>query len=228
MKEDPPPDARCRDKFLVQSVAVPADKDTGNVSTIWQHIESTDKSAIQEKKIRVSFLPPSTDGTTTTPSKQVNGVHHLDEPSQYGSPENTTPQRQSGVPAVGSVSRPESKPEDAKDLGQIRGSATNPAQSTQSTIGAAVAGVSNAIPTSTDDVKQQLADAKATITKLRQQVEEQGLRQRKSDAVNQDSKERITTGTTGQGIQRVPASGVPVQIVAGLCLLSFLLAYFFF
>lgn len=175
----------------------------------------------------MSFLPA--DGTAVgTPSKQINGTHHLDEPSSYGSPESVTPQRQSGVAAVGSVSKPESKPEGAKDLGQIRDSATNPAQSNKSTVGAAVASVSNAIPTSSEDVKAQLAEAKATITRLRQQVEEQGLRQRKSDAVTQDSKERITTGTTGQGIQRVPASGVPVQIVAGLCLLSFLLAYFFF
>lgn len=34
MKEDPPPDARCRDKFLVQSVAVTADMEFSNVATI--------------------------------------------------------------------------------------------------------------------------------------------------------------------------------------------------
>lgn len=34
MKEDPPPDARCRDKFLVQSVAVTADMEFSNVGTI--------------------------------------------------------------------------------------------------------------------------------------------------------------------------------------------------
>lgn len=34
MKEDPPPDAKCRDKFLVQSVAVTADKEFSNVSQI--------------------------------------------------------------------------------------------------------------------------------------------------------------------------------------------------
>jgi hypothetical protein len=27
MKTDPPPDARCKDKFLVQSIAVPAEKE---------------------------------------------------------------------------------------------------------------------------------------------------------------------------------------------------------
>lgn len=74
----------------------------------------------------------------------------------------------------------------------------------------------------------QLAQAKSTIARLTSQNEEQGLRQRKSDAVNQDARERITTGTTGMGVQQQPADGVPVQIVAALCLLSFLLAYFFF
>ena len=34
MKEDPPLEAKCRDKFLVQSVAIPADKDVENVSQI--------------------------------------------------------------------------------------------------------------------------------------------------------------------------------------------------
>ena len=77
-------------------------------------------------------------------------------------------------------------------------------------------------------MKAQLESAKATIARLTQQAEEQGLRQRKSDAVNQDSKERITTGTTGMGVQKRPASGVPVQVVAGLCLICFLIAYFFF
>ena len=86
----------------------------------------------------------------------------------------------------------------------------------------------NAVPTSAEDLKAQLAEAKATISSLTQQTEAQGLRQRKSDAVNQDSRERITTGTTGMGVQQQPAEGVPVQIVAALCLLSFLLAYMFF
>lgn len=98
----------------------------------------------------------------------------------------------------------------------------------QSNLGTAISNIANAIPTSGDDLRAQLSEAKATILKLRQQGEDQGLRQRTAEAVNQDSRERITTGTTGMGIQRQPADGVPVQIVAALCLLSFLLAYFFF
>ena len=34
MKEDPPLDAKCRDKFLVQSVAVTADKEFTNVASL--------------------------------------------------------------------------------------------------------------------------------------------------------------------------------------------------
>lgn len=98
----------------------------------------------------------------------------------------------------------------------------------QSTISNAATAVMNAVPTSSDELQAQLAEAKATIARLTQQNEEQGLRQRKADAVNQDSRERITTGTTGMGVQQQPGDGVPVQLVAALCLLSFLLAYFLF
>ena len=95
-------------------------------------------------------------------------------------------------------------------------------------MGTASSSITNAASTANVELQKQLDAAKATIVTLQQKAEEQGLRQRKSDAVNQDSKERITTGTTGMGIQQQPADGVPVQIVAALCLLSFLLAYFFF
>ena len=46
MREDPPLDARCRDKFLVQSVAINADQDVGNVTNIVG--SSTSSSATEE------------------------------------------------------------------------------------------------------------------------------------------------------------------------------------
>ena len=73
MKEDPPPDARCRDKFLVQSVAITAEREMSNITAIWQNVEKTSKWAIQERKIRVLFLPA--DGSTATPTHHdVNGT----------------------------------------------------------------------------------------------------------------------------------------------------------
>ena len=97
-----------------------------------------------------------------------------------------------------------------------------------SSVSAATGTVTSATPNSTEELKAQLSRAQNTIQDLTNKANEQVVRQRKSDAVNQDSKERITTGTTGMGVQQQPADGVPVQIVAALCLLSFLLAYFFF
>ena len=97
-----------------------------------------------------------------------------------------------------------------------------------SSTGATALGVDNSLLSSNDDIEAQLTQAKEKIKALTAQIDEQGLKQRKADAVNQDSRERITTGTTGLGVQQQPADGVPVQIVAALCLLSFLLAYFFF
>jgi hypothetical protein len=83
---------------------------------------------------------------------------------------------------------------------------------------AAVVGV---IPSS-DELKAQLAEADAQIQRLKERLADQGLRQRKTGG---EAKAAPATMTQ----QHAPAeSGVPVQMVAGLCLLSFLIAYFFF
>ena len=163
-------------------------------------------------------------------TKPLTSMQHPggDAAPAYGSP---SPSYGSPAPEVSPSARsaktPDSRPNtNNKNIAELVSNA--PAASTQSTIGAAVSSVANAVPVSADDVRAQLAQAKATIARMTQQSEEQGLRQRKTDAVNQDSKERITTGTTGMGVQQQLADGVPVQIVAALCLLSFLLAYFFF
>ncbi|KAG2162745.1 VAMP-associated protein [Aureobasidium pullulans] len=225
MREDPPLDAKCRDKFLVQSVAISADKEYPNVSQIWSHIEQTAKSSIQEKKIRVVFLPP--EGVADTGV----GGHMDDSIATFNSvsPQPQTPQRGSDAPVVGAISRPEERPIDNKHLGDAVDSARNPAtdRSTYSDSTTTQSFI-NSIPTSADDVKAKLAEAQATIARMSQERDDQGLRQRKTDAVNQDSKERISAGTTGLGVQKAPTGGVPVQVVAGLCLLCFLIAYFFF
>ncbi len=82
-----------------------------------------------------------------------------------------------------------------------------------------------------EDLKDQLAKAEATISSLKNEVAS-GLRQRKAAAAATESAEKSTaTAQLAQaekpGQQR-GTEGVPVQIVAALCLASFLLAYFFF
>ncbi|CAI6338170.1 unnamed protein product [Periconia digitata] len=225
MKEDPPPDAKCRDKFLVQSVLVTADKEFTNVAQLWSNIEQTSKQSIQERKIRVIFLPAD-DEHLTTPSK-TNGAHY-DDQSTLSSPSidsAVTPQRGSSETPVGSVSRPESRPTGSRNLGEARESAFNPAMSggATSTVGAAAAAVSNAIP-STADLQAQLNSAQATIRQLQKDAAS-GLRQRKVPGTSESTKDQ---GQTAMGTQQAPAGGVSVQITALLCLISFLLAYLLF
>lgn len=189
----------------------------------WQHIETTAKSSIQEKKIRVLFL--SADGSAS------NGGHSYDDASAFTNsptPAPRTPQRSSEAPS-GAVSYPQERPADSKNLGEIRNSTGHQPMEFSNSNSDTVAGtIASAIPTSSEQLQAQLAEARNQISRLTQQAQEQGLRQRKTDAVAQDSKERITTGTTGMGVKQAPANGVPVQIVAGLCLVCFLIAYFFF
>ena len=219
MKEDPPPDAKCRDKFLVQSVLITADKEFTNVGSLWSHIEQTAKSSIQEKKIRVLFLPA---GDASTPAR-ANGASR-DSLLPSPSPEGSTPSR-GFVESAGSVSRPQDRPADSKNLGEIKNEAFNPATSggIGATVAAAAASVTNAIPTSQAELQAQLNEAKAQIARLTQQADA-GLRQRKAEP-SRDSKAPLATAVDSRA---APAGGVSVQITAILCLISFLLAYFLF
>ena len=204
MKEDPPLDAKCRDKFLVQSVMTTSDN-AGDVANIWQSVEKTAKSSIQERKIRVNFLPAGAGAA-------VNGVatHPEEEPPAYSSP---TPQF--GSP---SAHTPAPTSTGAKSVNEPKATTPSPAQQS-STMGNAYAAVTNVVPTSSEELQQQLAAAKEQISKLTSQLSDPQLRQRKV----QEASEKMQTV-----VQQSNESGVPLQIVAGLCLLSFLIAYLFF
>lgn len=109
-----------------------------------------------------------------------------------------------------------SEPAGNKHLGDAKASSFNPATSQSSikdTVAATASTVSNAVPTSVNELKAQLA-----------QAQEGGLRMRKAAGVGGES----STGTSDTGMQQLAPQGVPVQIVAALCLISFLLAYLFF
>lgn len=203
MKEDPPLDARCRDKFLVQSVLVDDSEET-NVSTLWSNVERTSKGSIQERKIRVQFLPPSSGATET----QSNGVSHEEQPPAYSSP---TQIYGSPGPASTADSKSPSTAETA------RSSVAKAAEATGVT--GAAAAVVNAMPQSQDELKQQLSAAQAKISELTNQLSDPQVRQRKVA----EAQEKVQTI-----VQQSQESGVPLHITAALCLVSFLIAYLFF
>jgi len=217
MKEDPPPDTKCRDKFLVQSVAIKADAGD-NITSIWSNIEQNAKTSIQEKKIRVTFLPVEGSGTTASSGNAVapaavaaggaaaggaaataattNGVtEHHDEPSSYGSP---TPPTSTPVRTVTEKS---------------------PAQADTPSTATALGGSWQ----NQNDLQAQLDEAKAEIKRLQAQMAE-SVRQRKPQEVASAAMESVQ-----QSLQNAPApGGVPIQITAGLCLFFFILAWLLF
>ncbi|KAF8862353.1 VAMP-associated protein [Acephala macrosclerotiorum] len=216
MKQEPPIDAKCRDKFLVQSVAVTADKEFTNISAI--HVDEAEKSSVQEKKIRVVYLPAESAngaGAAATPLKNgVNGSsqHETPEtaPPAYStqrspSPEETyTPEtRRSTINPPSAIKKED---EDSRSLADARSTPSSTAAS---------------VPPTYEEMKAKLAEAQATIASYSQEA---GLRMRKA-ARGETSSE--TVDNLAQQVHSAP-QGVPLQIVAALCLVSFLLAYLFF
>ncbi|KAI0509438.1 putative integral ER membrane protein Scs2 [Xylaria bambusicola] len=207
MKQEPPAGTKCRDKFLVQSVAITPEKDFSNLASIWDTI---DKSLVQEKKIRVSFLDPkstpATDATITTPHKSaaMNGGEASPDapPPAYSSPSNIGVAQSEPKSSIEEDSQPE-----------VQASLAAPV---------AVATTKNSEPTY-EEVKEQLLQAEKLVAQL--EKDDGGLRQRKTASLA-DDKSSSKPAEIAQAVRGT--EGVPVQITAILCLLSFLLAYVFF
>lgn len=225
MKQEPPLDAKCRDKFLVQSVAVTPDKEFTSISAIWQHVDDAEKSSVQEKKIRVVYLPAedSKIGATATPIKNgVNGVsngsHETPEaaPPAYSAPRSPSPEEPTYTPDTRARAvKVEDEPSNARSLSDAKASSFNPAASTTVTTK-----IAEAVPLSYEELKAKYEEAQATISSYAQ---EGGLRVRK---VVKGETNNDTVNDIAHRVQET--QGVPLQIVAALCLVSFLLAYLFF
>ncbi|RDA94290.1 hypothetical protein CP533_0553 [Ophiocordyceps camponoti-saundersi (nom. inval.)] len=215
MKADPPLDAKCRDKFLVQSAPITSDKEFASIALV---LESTSKDQIQERKIRVNWLPAtgSDQGATApasgavTPNRQsaVNGRNVTDTPPSrtYSSPratgDSTNPPP--SYAAHDSVDNGESKSERPK-----------------SAVSQAATAVTETAQVTYEELKAKLAQAEAQLVMLKDNT----LRQRGTKPAA-SSESKSASGPVAQAVKQV--DGVPVQVVAILCLLSFLLAYFFF
>ena len=94
----------------------------------------------------------------------------------------------------------------------------------QAAVSQATTVVANTAQATYEELKAALAAAEAQIANLK----ETGLRQRNVKSANTDDGEKKPVlAETAQAV-RETVEGVPVQMVAILCLISFLLAYFFF
>lgn len=206
MKQDVSNDAKCRDKFLVQSAPITPDKEFSSIASV---LETTDKSLVQDRKIRVNWLAPVGAGAPSaplsTPSKRLsNGTPDTPDLTSraFSSPSGNTETPSSAPPPYDTKSNEhDDEPVDVK-----------------SAVSQASATVASTAQVTYDELKQKLAQAEAQLVSLK----DSGLRQRKVPGSNEKTVEQVA-----QQVKQT-VEGVPVQIVALLCLLSFLLAYFFF
>ncbi|KAH7025920.1 PapD-like protein [Microdochium trichocladiopsis] len=197
MKHEPPPDTKCRDKFLVQSVEITGDKEFANLSAIW---DSVPKSSVVERKIRVSFInAPSNAAQLSTPSKPTTSSGADATPADAPPPAYSSPNDQSTSA-------------DYKDEDEVRSPSAGLSTTAASSSGREL---------SYAELKQQLDQAEQLVSRLK--ADQGGLRQRKTGAEEKSVSKPAELAQQVRGTE-----GVPIQITAALCLLSFLLAYFFF
>ncbi|PNY27539.1 Uncharacterized protein TCAP_02530 [Tolypocladium capitatum] len=221
MKADPPLDARCRDKFLVQAAPITPDKEFASITSV---LDSVEKGQIQERKIRVNWLavsgshdqgPSAIQPVLATPSKQpiVNGASDTPEASRtYSSPRPNAESTPLSAP-------PPYTSDDAKDDDDDYKS-----DRPKSAVSQAATSVATAVPETAqvayEELKAKLAQAETQIANLK----DSGLRQRNVPAATAEV--RKPGGQVAQAVKQ--PEGVSVKTVAILCLLSFLLAYLFF
>ncbi|KAI0789753.1 PapD-like protein [Abortiporus biennis] len=68
MKEDPPLNAKCKDKFLIQSTIITPEKETMPLLEIW----NTEGEEIHSQKLRVAYLPPEGQTVQEEDESQAN------------------------------------------------------------------------------------------------------------------------------------------------------------
>lgn len=253
MKDEPSLDAKCKDKFLVQTVAVTGDMEFANVTSIvrsvihhWEHTTLSNVCIVREVsqvggpraqdpgELVASGLEFSRRGCEWHCMSPIFmlGLHiclHMDtglmilqngvddEPPAY-----TSPSANYETPAIGTSkkSAQETSPIPPPDFNEKPKRQELSPQSNDFTAAKSNLNESSNV----NELRTLLSEANSQIQRLKDKVSENGLRQRK---IGINAQEPSAPALQQQRSQpSVP--GVPIQIVAGLCLLSFLIAYFFF
>ncbi|EIW67846.1 hypothetical protein TREMEDRAFT_44861 [Tremella mesenterica DSM 1558] len=232
---EPPPHAKCKDKFLVQSAYIAPDSEMHSLAEMWMNVERANKSAISEHKIKVAYLPPE-DG-----SGNVNGIPEeqeaeleqsrlMDESHMYAAAESSpVATRINGdhspvvptSPANG-VHTPE-KPIPVLGPGDVIAVGASPTN---------IALEQGLAATQSDSEK--LSIALKELDSLRAQLAEAqgpqvtGLRRRGGPAPTNGTSVETAVEKAKDVVQNVGTQGVPVEVVAALVVGVFVMTYLFF
>ncbi|KAF8073760.1 PapD-like protein [Lyophyllum atratum] len=57
LREEPPSNAKCKDKFLIQSTLITAEKETMPLQDIWSATDGSEEAKVHQQKLKVTYLP---------------------------------------------------------------------------------------------------------------------------------------------------------------------------
>ncbi|KAG0280482.1 phosphatidylinositol-binding protein scs2 [Linnemannia exigua] len=202
MKEDPPADFKCKDKFLVQSVAITAEREQIAAADLWPTMERDAKDQIREKKIRCAFLP-ALEHAITQIQEEDESVSQPIVATHQQSPQGVAPQ----------VAHPQTTSSISAAPSLVSRDSYNSTTSTSTGADA-------------NKLKRDLENAQHIIHNLQNSVkqleaETSTLRQRKTDGSS-------SSAPTLTAVHVAQPQGFPASYVAGAALIAFIFAYLFF
>ena len=212
IKEELPPDYKCRDKFLVQSTAITPELESTNISNLWSEVERRPLHQIHERKIRCVFVGDDNSKAVTSSSTNGNDANNTSPAPEYAAepPLESSFRSVAQSPAAVTQSTRTSTSQ-AKDTEAV---APVPGSSSSSVTAAARNG-------SGGGGNDELNNAKREIAALRDEIESLKAKARRAAA-------GVSSTTTTPSAQQLQAQGVPVHISAIIALVAFLAAYLLF
>ncbi|CAG8505154.1 6390_t:CDS:2 [Funneliformis caledonium] len=222
MKEDPPADFKCKDKFLVQSVAISPERETLTLQDLWSTTEKQAKETIKETKIRCVYLPPVEDNLPP-----ASPPPNLPLPPQPSIPSRPSPSISQKETANGLTTEPKDQlqayklHEDSNGHNNMVGSFPDHTRSAD------------------DDnparLRRQLIEAQEEIKRLnhtidnyKQELSTAQMRQRKSEEAASSKRNSSIGGFSVKTQEKIPEGYYPFEVVIAAAVGAFLFGVMFF
>ncbi|KAL1923984.1 uncharacterized protein VTP21DRAFT_7019 [Calcarisporiella thermophila] len=252
LKEDPPPDFKSRDKFLVQTIPITPELEEIPSHTFWSQVEKTHKDKISDKKIRCVYLPPaghSRAASDSGPDSQQSGgqpgaqtgakVDPYHSAAEEDYPPSTAGHGQRAKPphAPQAQSAQQIPLQQAQSHAQPYASTRDTGSNATSAVGATGATGEDAKRRRTSHQRQNERE-RAEITRLQKELNDaRDMMERLQSKIENLERERksrreaaLTRGGVVQSGEMIGGlgGGVSVLMAALIAVISFLIAYWFF
>ncbi|KIK69502.1 hypothetical protein GYMLUDRAFT_33867 [Collybiopsis luxurians FD-317 M1] len=256
LKEEPPMNAKCKDKFLIQSTFLTPEKEQKSLQDVWSVPEGNTDEAnkVHQQKLKVVYLPPEgqaleeedenmgNQSSLMPDSRQFGTVrqhpagngHDLPEFSQDAEPSTTYPQEEEIHHDA-----PEEAPIPPISVFVQPPQATPPSEDIQEPtpapapappVPAPIAHPVSIPPPPPPDLSEELMVARAEIERLRSLLAAAAPPPELRKRSRRMSDETLAPSDVGTMIEEPPMSqeGVPLQVVVIIALGVFIMTYLFF